>query len=68
MTLRDPNEYIPATVARFRRYNHPKARTYVEYYDQNGYFPDGIWEDVQMLDMQFNMQIAMGKRPEDLEE
>jgi hypothetical protein len=68
MTLRDPDEYMPATVERFRSYNHPRARPYVEYYEQNGYFPDGIWEDVQILDMEFNMQIAMGKRPEDLEE
>lgn len=67
MTLRDPAEYMPATVERFRGYNHPKARVYVEYYDQNGHFPPGIWQDVQILDMQFQMQIAMGERPEDLE-
>ena len=67
MTLRDPDEYMPATVARFRGYNHPKARVYVEYYEEKGTFPPGVWEDVQILDMQFDMQIAMGERPEDLE-
>jgi hypothetical protein len=68
MTLRDPDDYMPATVERFRGYNHPKARVYVEYYEENGHFPPGIWEDVQLLDMKFGMQIAMGLPPEDIEE
>jgi hypothetical protein len=55
-------------VERFERYDHPKARAYVQYYKENGYFPPGIWDDVQILDMRFNMQIAMGERPEDIEE
>lgn len=67
MTLRDQKEYMLQTVERFRGYDHPKARAYVEYYDQNGHFPPGIWDDVQILDVQFALQIATGKRPEDLE-
>ena len=68
MTLRDPREYKPATVEKFRGYDHPKARFYVEYYDRTGDFPPDIWNDVQTLDMKFSLQIAMGKRPEDIEE
>ena len=67
MTLRDPDDYMPEIVARLRNYDHPKAHVYVEYFEQNGYFPAGIWEDVQIIDMKFNMQIAMGLRPEDLD-
>ena len=68
MPLRDDREYMPAIVERFRGYDHPQARFYVEYYDRTGDFPDGIWEDVQILDMKFNLQIAMGERPEDFED
>lgn len=68
MTLRDPLEYMPATVERFRGYDHPKARFYVEDYDRTGDFPPDIWLDVQLLDMKFNLQIAMGERPEDFED
>jgi hypothetical protein len=68
MTLRDPQEHMHMIVERFRTYDHPKARVYVEYYDEAGYFPEGIWEDVQLLHMKFNMQIAMGLPPEDIEE
>jgi|DEB19_MinimDraft_3_1074340.scaffolds.fasta_scaffold198685_2 hypothetical protein len=67
MTLRDPKEYLQQLLERFRSYDHPRARIYVEYYDENGYFPEGIWQDVQALDMQFNLHIAMGERPEDVE-
>ena len=68
MTLRDPLEYMPATVERFRGYDHPKARFYVEYYDRTGDVPPEIWHDVQILDMKFDLQIAMGERPEDFED
>jgi len=68
MTLRDPQEYKPATVEKFRGYDHPKARFYVEYYDRTGDFPPDIWHDVQILDMKFSLQIAMGERPEDFED
>jgi hypothetical protein len=68
MTLRDENQSMSEVVERFKRYDHPKARAYVRYYEENGHFPPGVWDDVQILDMRFNMQIAMGERPEDIEE
>lgn len=67
MTLRDPNDYMSEIISRFRQYENPKLRVYVEYYDDYGYLPAGIWEDAQLLYMRMNTHIAMGEHPDEIE-
>jgi hypothetical protein len=67
MSFKDPDEHMLLVYMNIRKYNHPKARVYAEYYEQNGHFPEGIWEDVQLLHMHFQNALLLGNNPEDVD-
>ena len=54
-------------VERFRNNSHPKAQELVRHYEARGHFADNLWNEVRRLDLAFNLQIAMGLPPEDLD-
>lgn len=67
MTLRDPAEYMLAAYMNIRKYRHPKARIYAQYYEENGHYPREIWEDVQLLNMHIQNALLVGNDPEDID-